>query len=263
MQLKKYVVSLLAVALSTAAFALPSPLPLPDQADTNKAVEEYLAQLAQVQEQANAFNQVVLPALKGIAQEVGNKNLDDLTEAQQEKVLEYVGQLENKLDEEVEAAIKNTTEEQLYQLVVDSHIQPYQQAFIAHQITAYQYEEARKNVDLIMKAYPVVYEQQFLAGEISEAEYKAIEAKFNEKKFPKQCYKDIQEVALVTQLLAGYVATDALSEAELSSVAKVFYPDQEREAVQIILQQAKQLKEQNEQLEDLFSKMGIFDEEQK
>ena len=60
MQLKKYVVSLLAVALSTAAFALPSPLPLPDQSNTN-IMEEYLAQL---QEQANAFNQVDVRLLR-------------------------------------------------------------------------------------------------------------------------------------------------------------------------------------------------------
>ena len=231
MQLKKYVVSLLAVALSTAAFALPSPLPLPDQADTNKAVEEYLAQLAQVQEQANAFNQVVLPALKGIAQEVGNKNLDDLTEAQQEKVLEYAEQFYNKLDEGLNEELKAKTDFECDLLVKNYYIQQLKQTLEAKQITA--------------------------------DEYKAMEADLQKTTFSKEDYKEIQELLLATSLLAGYVATDALSEVELSCVVKVFYPDQEKLAINAILQLAKQLKEQNEQLEDLFSKMGISDEEQK
>ena len=134
MQLKKYVVSLLAVALSTAAFALPSPLPLPDQADTNKAVEEYLAQLAQVQDQ------VVLPALKGIAQEVGNKNLDDLTEAQQEKVLEYAEQFYNKLDEGLNEELKAKTDFECDLLVKNYYIQQLKQTLEAKQITADEYK---------------------------------------------------------------------------------------------------------------------------
>ena len=118
--------------------------------------------------------------------------------------------------------------------------------------------------DLLVKNYYIQQLKQTLeAKQITADEYKAMEADLQKTTFSKEDYKEIQELLLATSLLAGYVATDALSEAELSCVVKVFYPDQEKLAINAILQLAKQLKEQNEQLEDLFSKMGISDEEQK
>ncbi len=82
MTLKKWLISMVTVALASAAFAFPAP---PDDTDPlAQAMEQYTAQIEQMNK---TFDQKVLPPLKGllkIAEEFGNSTQTELTPEQEQ-----------------------------------------------------------------------------------------------------------------------------------------------------------------------------------
>ena len=96
MKLKKLLVTLLAVAVVSVSFALPSPQ------DVNPVADDVMQQYAaQVEELNKTFDETVLPPLKGlltIAQEVLESGAEDPTPAQENQLNNYQDQLLTALD---------------------------------------------------------------------------------------------------------------------------------------------------------------------
>lgn len=95
MQLKKMLVSLLAVAVSSVAFAFPTPQAMNQAADEN--LIPLLEQIRRVNEENEAvMESSVLPPLQGlvqIAKDMGNTDQEDLTPQQEQQVTTYTDQL--------------------------------------------------------------------------------------------------------------------------------------------------------------------------
>ncbi len=111
MTLKKMLVSLLVLMVTSVGFALPTP---PDDNDPMaQALQQYAAQ---VEEMNQKFDQLVLPPLKGmlqIAKEFGNTTQDDLTPAQEQAWSQYQGALMQALTDIVAPLVEQADMQQV------------------------------------------------------------------------------------------------------------------------------------------------------
>ena len=91
MQLKKLAVTLLAVAVASVSFALPSPQDVNPVADD--ALQQYAAQMEELNK---TFDKTILPPLKGLlgtAKEFAESEAENPTPAQEKQLENYQNQL--------------------------------------------------------------------------------------------------------------------------------------------------------------------------
>lgn len=104
MQLKKLAVTLLAVAVASVSFALPSPQDVNPVADD--ALQQYAAQMEELNK---TFDKTILPPLKGLlgtAKEFAESEAENPTPAQEKQLENYQNQLLDALNQIVDPIIE-------------------------------------------------------------------------------------------------------------------------------------------------------------
>lgn len=144
MQLKKYVVSLLAVALSTAAFALPAPA---NEDQTAEFMQQYTAQMEDLNK---AFEQTLLPPLKRmlpVIKEIQANGGENITEKQEKDIANYADQMDAALDKIVNPLMAELSDDECNQIMKEQVVAMLQMQFMQKQITASDYEQAVNQVE--------------------------------------------------------------------------------------------------------------------